>query len=242
MATSSAGAESGGDRDEALLHLGGLFLAEIVVNHDDSRKRVRIGRKPYNLLLDAVLQEAEFIAAEISDQPAVASLDGDGDDDDFRVHTDVIARVVGCSFLCGRGCGILRALAGLLIGCGLAGRRVGRRGRRLESGRLRAWLLAARLLAGLLAALLRLGERGDAEGGDADCDNNAEGDDAGRTRDRNRAMRLRDSIHLVQHSRSHHLSIRLTRYGRRPPGFGFVRAAPPCGPNIRWRVSCIVPD
>src|SRR5579864_8812593 len=83
------GPKPGSDRDQALLHLRRLFLRKIVINHDDRRKRIRIGRKTYNLLLDAVLQDPEFIAAEIADKLAVMILNGDGNNDDFGVAADV---------------------------------------------------------------------------------------------------------------------------------------------------------
>src|SRR5271169_6325822 len=77
-------AEARGDGDQALLHLVGLFLREIVVNENDGGKRKGIGRKSQYLLLLAILENTKIVLLEVAHQPAIAVLHRDREEYDLR--------------------------------------------------------------------------------------------------------------------------------------------------------------
>src|SRR5580700_10352748 len=64
--------EARGNGNQALLHLAGLFLREIVVNQNDGGKRKRIGRKSQNLLLLAILENTKIILQQVAHQASIA--------------------------------------------------------------------------------------------------------------------------------------------------------------------------
>src|SRR5215472_4936291 len=89
-----ADAQAPNDGIEALPDLAGIFPVQVVVNQQDHGEGKSFRAERNDSLLDVVLQDAEFVSAQVGDQSARTILHRNWDDDLINHRNNLRARLL----------------------------------------------------------------------------------------------------------------------------------------------------